>query len=81
VVERNFEGHATSYERADRRKHHDHLLCVACGTVVEFTEPRIEELQEAVAARHGFEIRSHRHELYGNCPACPVARDAGKEQR
>jgi len=69
--ERRFGDGLARYELADdHAHHHDHLICVDCGTIVEFEEPRIEALQEGVATSHGYELRSHKHELYGVCPSC-----------
>ncbi len=69
--ERRFGDGLSRYEIADEaRTHHDHLICTSCGKIVEFEEPRIEELQEEVAARHGFAVSSHKHEMYGTCPEC-----------
>jgi Fur family transcriptional regulator, ferric uptake regulator len=69
--ERRFGDGLSRYELADEAStHHDHLICVACGKIVEFEEPRIEELQEEIALRHGFAITSHKHEMYGTCPDC-----------
>ena len=69
--ERNFGGDGlTRYELADDSSHHDHLICVACGDITEFEEPKIEALQEQVAARYGFELQSHKHEMYGLCASC-----------
>ena len=68
--ERRFGDGLTRYELADEASHHDHLICVECGKIVEFEEERIEALQEEVAHRYGFALRSHKHELYGTCPAC-----------
>jgi Fur family ferric uptake transcriptional regulator len=50
--------------------HHDHLVCRRCREVVEFRNDEIERLQDEVADRLGFEITSHRLELYGTCQAC-----------
>ena len=72
--ERRFGDGLTRYELADDAAHHDHLICVECGDIVEFEEDRIEELQERVAREHGFVLRSHKHELYGICPRCQVRR-------
>lgn len=69
VAERHFEGGATRFELVSDA-HHDHLICTSCGTIVEFEDDTIEEDQKRVAALHGFELRSHRHELYGLCPKC-----------
>jgi len=53
--ERKFGDGLSRYEPADDdHDHHDHLICVGCGTITEFEEPRIEKLQEALAARYGF---------------------------
>jgi Fur family ferric uptake transcriptional regulator len=70
AFERRFGDGLTRYELADDTSHHDHLICVECGTITEFEEPRIEEIQEEVAERHGFQLRSHKHEMYGVCPDC-----------
>jgi Fur family ferric uptake transcriptional regulator len=72
--ERRFGDGLTRYELADDTSHHDHLICVECGDITEFEEPRIEELQEKVAKKYGFELRLHKHELYGLCAKCQVLR-------
>ena len=75
AYERNFGGDGlTRYELADDSSHHDHLICVACGDITEFEEPKIEALQEQIAARYGFELQSHKHEMYGLCPSCQKKR-------
>ena len=68
--ERKFGDGLTRYELADEESHHDHLICVECKRIVEFEEPRIEAMQDEVAAKHGFTLRAHKHELYGVCPDC-----------
>lgn len=70
AFERKFGDGLTRYELADEESHHDHLICVECGTIIEFEEPKIEELQERVAARYGFVLKSHKHEMYGICADC-----------
>lgn len=70
AFERRFGDGLTRYELADEEAHHDHLICVECGKIQEFEEPNIEKLQEAVAKKYGYEVRSHKHELYGVCPEC-----------
>ena len=52
------------YESADR-DHHDHLIDLNSGEVIEFVDREIEELQERIAAKLGYELRGHRLELYG----------------
>jgi len=70
AFERRFGDGLARYELADEASHHDHLICVDCGTIVEFEEERIEALQETVAEKYGYELRSHKHEMYGVCPDC-----------
>ncbi len=76
ALERQFGDGFTRYEMADEDVHHDHLICVDCGLILEFEEPAIERLQEEVAMRHGFQLAHHRHELYGRCDQCVLARAA-----
>lgn len=73
--ERKFADGFTRYELADAGHHHDHLICIECGRIQEFEEPLIEDLQERVAHRYGFEVVHHKHELYGRCRSC-VARSS-----
>lgn len=69
VAERQFQGGATQYELVDET-HHDHLICTQCKTIIEFEDEQIEAHQERIAAAHGFELHSHRHEMYGLCSRC-----------
>ncbi len=50
--------------------HHDHLVCVSCGKIVEFHNPEIEDLQEKVADDHGFKVEGHRLVISGYCSEC-----------
>mmetsp|Transcript_111 Transcript_111/g.321 ORF Transcript_111/g.321 Transcript_111/m.321 type:complete len:141 (+) Transcript_111:541-963(+) len=52
------------YEDAER-EHHDHLINIASGEVIEFVDPEIEALQEKIAQKLGFQLKGHRLELYG----------------
>lgn len=61
------------YERGYLREHHDHFICTSCGAILEFTSPDIERLQEEFAARLGFAIEAHRHEIYGRCARCGLS--------
>lgn len=71
---RDFGSGSTLYEVSLGRPHHDHLVCDSCGRIVEFVSDEIESLQEKVAAQHGFELRRHRHELFGLCEKCRRSR-------
>ena len=52
------------YESAERA-HHDHLIDINSGAVIEFVDPEIEALQEKIAQRLGYRLKGHRLELYG----------------
>ncbi|MEL7093661.1 MAG: Fur family transcriptional regulator [Pseudomonadota bacterium] len=52
------------YEDAER-EHHDHLIDMNSGEVIEFVDAEIEALQEKIAEKLGYELRGHRLELYG----------------
>ncbi|MGE0659270.1 MAG: Fur family transcriptional regulator [Reyranellaceae bacterium] len=63
------------YEEAPE-EHHDHLIDVQSGKVIEFTDPQIEELQRLIAARLGYRLVDHRLELY----AVPIgAKEGGSD--
>ena len=68
VNERHFHDGEALYENMST--HHDHCICTSCGKIIEFENERIEELQEAVARRFGFILKSHKMELYGLCADC-----------
>ena len=63
VEKHNFEGGQAVYE-LDRGKHHDHMVCVESGKVIEFTSPEMELLQKQNAAQHGYEIEDHSLVMY-----------------
>ena len=50
--------------------HHDHLICVGCGAIIEFEDDRIEEMQEKVCRKHKFKLLYHKLEMYGHCDKC-----------
>ncbi len=75
---RNFGDGQTRYEPAFGREHHDHLICTRCGAIIEFENDRIEQMQDAVARKHGFRVTSHKMELYGLCRNCQKVVDAGR---
>ncbi len=52
------------------KPHHDHLICETCGTIVEFENEEIEQLQEKIAKLYDFKLTNHLMQLYGICKAC-----------
>jgi Fur family ferric uptake transcriptional regulator len=69
--ERRFDDGLTRYEV--EHHHHDHLVCLSCGKIIEFESDIIENAQAQIAADYGFKVVRHRHELYGHCKACQNA--------
>ena len=63
VTRHNFEGGTSVFELADGT-HHDHMVCLTTGEVVEFFDERIEELQNEIADKHGYTIEDHSMVLY-----------------
>jgi Fur family transcriptional regulator, ferric uptake regulator len=62
----NFESGKAVFE-LDQGTHHDHLVCLQCGRVVEFMDAEIEKRQRNIAKDHGFVLQEHALALYGNC--------------
>ncbi|HNV09410.1 MAG: ferric iron uptake transcriptional regulator [Dokdonella sp.] len=63
VLKHNFEGGQAVYE-LDRGNHHDHMIDVESGKVIEFTSEEIERLQHEIAAKYGYQIEDHSLVLY-----------------
>jgi Fur family ferric uptake transcriptional regulator len=66
VTRHNFEGGKSVFELTQQH-HHDHLICLDCGKVIEFSDDSIEARQREIAARHGIRLTNHSLYLYGHC--------------
>ncbi|HET7306444.1 MAG TPA: ferric iron uptake transcriptional regulator [Gammaproteobacteria bacterium] len=69
VTRHHFEGGHSVFE-INEGSHHDHIVCVKCGRVDEFTDDVIEQRQRAIADRTGYEMTDHSLYIYGICPQC-----------
>lgn len=69
VTRHHFEGGNSIFELA-QNEHHDHILCIKCGRVDEFSDQQIETRQKAIANKLGYELTDHSLYLYGYCPQC-----------
>ena len=65
ILERHEFGDGRSRFEAVSETHHDHLIDVETGKVIEFVDPELEQLQKAIAEKLGFRLVDHRMELYG----------------
>ncbi len=66
VIRHHFESGQAVFE-LERGSHHDHLICVKCGKIVEFVDESIETKQEKIAEENGFQISDHSLIIYGIC--------------
>ena len=69
VIRHNFEEGHSVFELAGD-EHHDHIVCVRCGKVEEFHDDEIEQRQNVIAKKLGFELTDHNLNMYGLCPSC-----------
>ncbi len=63
VIRHNFEGGHSVFE-LDSGDHHDHMVCIETGDVIEFVDDEIEKLQHAIAEKHGYDLVDHNLVLY-----------------
>tara|TARA_Y100000590_G_C15372642_1_gene883149 strand:+ start:50 stop:460 length:411 start_codon:yes stop_codon:yes gene_type:complete len=64
ITKHEFKGEKARYEELNE-SHHDHLIDVKSGEIIEFVDLEIEKLQKKVAAKHGYDLVDHKLELYG----------------
>ena len=58
------------YESKVNSPHHDHLVCMDCGLIIEFMDQKIEDLQDEIAIQYEFQLKRHIHQLFGLCKKC-----------
>lgn len=70
IVERHHFESGHSVFELDEGEHHDHLVCLKCGKIEEFTDDIIEDRQHKIANKANFELKDHSLYLYGVCGEC-----------
>ncbi|MCL4410087.1 ferric iron uptake transcriptional regulator [Aliidiomarina haloalkalitolerans] len=83
VTRHHFEGGRSVFELS-AKDHHDHLVCLDCGRVIEFEDDTIEKRQLAVAKEHGLSLTNHSLYLYGECKnadTCDYNREDAEHHR
>jgi len=58
------------YELMLGRHHHDHMVCLGCGAILEFESPEVERIQREVCRRRRFVMTGHTHQIRGYCVSC-----------
>ena len=67
VTRHQFGSNTARYERAYGRHQHDHIICTNCGKVLEFCDPRIQQIKDMMGNLMNFTVESHSLNLYGRC--------------
>lgn len=63
----------THYEHHYNHEHHDHMICIECGKIIEFFSPELEAMQVEIAAKYNFALTQHSMRLLGLCENCREA--------
>ena len=67
ISKRNFGDNISRYESSYKKQIHDHLICMDCGRIVEFANPRIKKLPEEISEELGFEVESYSFNIFARC--------------
>jgi Fur family ferric uptake transcriptional regulator len=67
ISKRNFGDNLNRYESNYKRQTHDHLICVECGKIVEFSDARISEIPKQISEKLGFEMNSYSFNIFARC--------------
>ena len=67
LTKRNFGDNMTRYESGYKRQTHDHLICMDCGRIVEFSDVRIKKIPEEISENLGFDFESYSFNIFGRC--------------
>jgi Fur family transcriptional regulator, ferric uptake regulator len=78
VKKHQFGKNLAQYEKSYGYKQHDHVICVDCSKVVEFCDPRVQQIKNMVGELLNFEITHHALNLYGICGNCLLQRERNK---
>ena len=70
VIKHQFGKNIAQFEKAYECKQHDHLICTKCGKIVEFCDPRVQEIQNTASDLNNFQISYHSLYFYGECADC-----------
>ena len=77
VKKHQFGRNLAQYEKSYGFKQHDHVICAHCGKVVEFCDPRVQQIKDMVGELLNFSITHHSLNLYGVCGTCQKEMEFG----
>lgn len=69
VIKHNFDNDQAVFE-LESGHHHDHMVCMRCNKVIEFSDEVIEQRQQDIARKHGFKLTHHNLTMHGICSDC-----------
>ena len=72
VKKHQFGNNQARYEKSFGFRQHDHLICAECGKVIEFCDPRIQQINKMMGDLLHFSVQEHSLILYGHCNGCPT---------
>lgn len=67
LSKRNFGDNLTRFESNFKRQTHDHLICVECGKIIEFTDPRVKKIPQEICDNFDFDFNSYSFNIFGRC--------------
>ena len=70
VSKYRFAENTSRYEKAFGRPHHHHMICLACGDIIEFVSDRLEKIQNEMCAEKDFDAQSSTVQIFGTCSSC-----------
>jgi len=70
ITETLYSGEKVVYEKIYNKPHHDHMVCLSCGRVIEFTSQEVGKIQNNICQNHSFLPTEHRLEIKGYCHTC-----------
>lgn len=71
------EGSRYEFNPEFEKHYHHHLICLSCGGIFEFNEDLLDDIEEAISERTGFQVVDHSLRVYGYCRNCRMATTAG----
>ncbi len=72
IVKHQFGKNIAKFEKAYANKQHDHLICTSCGKILEFCDPRVQQIQNDIVEQMNFQVHSHSLYFYGVCKDCKL---------
>lgn len=70
VTKHQFGKNSAQYEKMYKFRQHDHVICVNCGKILEFCDPRIQEIQDSIESLFGVKVNYHALTFYAECDKC-----------